>query len=50
MIWNLYIDFSDHFDQITKEKGWTKSDFNLMTTSEYIDFIKDWMKGQEKLL
>jgi len=39
VICDSYNYFTDHFDRITKGRGWRKRDYDLMAPPEYINYI-----------
>jgi hypothetical protein len=45
-LWNLYNEFWEHFDAVTKTEGFNKKDINKMQPPEFIDYIKAWIQGQ----
>ena len=47
-IWTMYNEFSNNFDKITQQEGYSKEDIALMPWSEYIDYIRQWIRNRRK--
>jgi len=44
VIWYKFTDFADDFYTRRKDEGFTDEDLNMMPVTEYIDFIKEWIR------
>ena len=46
MIWYRFMDFNTDFYERRKAEGFSKGDLKMMPVSEYIAFIRDWLKDK----
>jgi hypothetical protein len=47
-IWYRFNDFADDFYTKRQQEGFSDEDLNMMPVSEYLDFIKEWMRTNVK--
>jgi len=46
VIWYRFMDFNTDFYERRKAEGFSRGDLKMMPVSEYIAFIRDWLKDQ----
>ena len=46
VIWYRFMDFNTDFYERRKAEGFSKGDLKMMPLSEYIAFIRDWLKDK----
>ncbi len=49
-IWIDFLKFSNGLNLKLKARGYTESDINEMPVADYIKFVNNWVKGDQKLM